>query len=434
MAAVSRRSMLVVGDAFADVIAGPLSNLPMWGRNTVSPGAIEAQPGGAAVNVASGLHCLRGDTYLFTGIGHDAFGDMLRRHCSRIGLQLLEAACSDTAQPTGVCLVLSSPEDRAFCSHFGISDQFDAAELIAHQGAALRAIQPPLGHIHCSGYFSCAALRKTLPALLTLARGLGATVSLDTNNDASGAWGSVDGLWSTMLPLCDLFMPNELEACAIAGTEASDLEGAIATLTQQVGGSVIVTLGAKGAVVASRGREPVRVGAPCVDAVDTVGAGDAFKAGFLAAYLAGCSLHEAASTGCLSGALCVTKRGACSSPPSRTQLAAFAAAHGADAGGFLSSADPLPGERNASHDANADADEGIDPLLHVHGGRSTERQRQWWSFCLLWLGGTWPYQAVLQAQVYYSAELPDLASAVLLLFTWPLLLCHTLQVICSSYA
>ena len=103
--------------------------------------------------------------------------------------------------------------------------------------------------MHCSGFFSCGALRKTLPALLRAARSLGATTSLDTNNDASGQWGAMDGLWHEVLPAVSLFMPNELEACAIASVAADDLGGAIARLVRQVGGRLVVTRGADGALV-----------------------------------------------------------------------------------------------------------------------------------------------------------------------------------------
>jgi hypothetical protein len=59
----------------------------------------------------------------------------------------------------------------------------------------------------------------------------------------------------------------------------------------------------------------------------------------------------------------------------------------------------------------------------------SEQRLLWWGFCLLWLGGTWPYQAVLQAQAYYQASLPDLSFLVLMMFTWPLLGCHCAQVL-----
>jgi len=51
----------------------------------------------------------------------------------------------------------------------------------------------------------------------------------------------------------------------------------------------------------------------------------------------------------------------------------------------------------------------------------------WWGFCLLWLGGTWPYQAILQAQQYYARSMPGLGFFVLMTFAWPLLGGHLVQ-------
>ena len=118
--------ILVVGDAFVDVLAGPLPSLPSLGTNVVSPEPIAALPGGAALNVACNLRRLANPARrvtLFTGLGRDAFSEVPRSHCAKLGVNLIEADV-DARLPTGVCIVLSGATDRAFCSHYGVSDSF----------------------------------------------------------------------------------------------------------------------------------------------------------------------------------------------------------------------------------------------------------------------------------------------------------------------
>ena len=74
----------------------------------------------------------------------------------------------------------------------------------------------------------------------------------------------------------------------------------------------VVSRGADGAQAWRAGQDqPTSVPAETVDAVeDTVGAGDAFAAGFLAAHLAGAADALALRAGCAAGAACVRAAGA----------------------------------------------------------------------------------------------------------------------------
>ena len=75
---------------------------------------------------------------------------------------------------------------------------------------------------------------------------------------------------------------------------------------------VVVTLGAAGCLAVEDG--VTRVPAVPVQAVDAVGAGDAFVAALTWALLDGRSLPDAAAVGCRAGTVAVTRVGARSSP------------------------------------------------------------------------------------------------------------------------
>jgi sugar/nucleoside kinase (ribokinase family) len=77
-----------------------------------------------------------------------------------------------------------------------------------------------------------------------------------------------------------------------------------------VGGTVVVKLGAAGAVAATSRGAVVEAAALPVEAIDATGAGDAFAAGFLIAWLGGDGLDAALAAGAAFGARAVTTMGA----------------------------------------------------------------------------------------------------------------------------
>jgi sugar/nucleoside kinase (ribokinase family) len=131
----------------------------------------------------------------------------------------------------------------------------------------------------------------------------GLTISLDTNDDPADTW---QGGLLDVLRHVDLFLPNEREAMKIAGT--GDLETAVEKLAKLVP-LLVVKLGRQGAL-AQRGNERFVSPAHQVEAIDPVGAGDSFDAGFLHEYLRGADdLPACLSAGNLAGALSTTRPG-----------------------------------------------------------------------------------------------------------------------------
>lgn len=132
-------------------------------------------------------------------------------------------------------------------------------------------------------------------------------------------------------PFVDILIPNETELRTIFGSDESDEEAmARALLAKGVGQAVIVTLGARGAMIVAKdadaGVNVTMVNAPdelpCKNdpVKDTIGAGDAF-CGSLSAYLSsGLSLAESAKKACGVASMSVRKMGAQSSYPTADDL------------------------------------------------------------------------------------------------------------------
>ena len=142
------------------------------------------------------------------------------------------------------------------------------------------------------------ARRRVIPA----SQGEGADHIARYQRRSADTW---QGNLQDVLPFVDILLPNEREAMKIAGT--NDLDAAVDNLAQQVP-LLVVKLGRQGAM-ARRGSERFLSPALKVDAVDPVGAGDSFDAGFLHEFVRGSDLATCLASGNRAGALSTTRPG-----------------------------------------------------------------------------------------------------------------------------
>jgi sugar/nucleoside kinase (ribokinase family) len=187
--------------------------------------------------------------------------------------------------------------------------------MLTHLGAinALTADQVPddlMGqarHLHIASYFLQTRLQPDIPELFGRARVLGLTTSLDTNWDPSEQWSGVHDL----LPLVDVFLPNENEACAL-----TKMDSVIDSIRKLGTNSKIVAvkMGAEGGI-AVEGATLVQAPVIPVELVDTVGAGDTFDAGFIYGFLAGWPLEKSLKLGVACGSLSTEKPGGLEGQP-----------------------------------------------------------------------------------------------------------------------
>jgi ribokinase len=262
-----RPQVVVVGDVNSDVVA-VLSGEPAPGSDR--PARIRTTGGGAGANVAVHL-ARRGVDVLLAGcVGDDAAGAGLVAELSAEGVRTALRAVPDTATGTVVSLVEPGGE----------------RSMLADRGANLhlRADDVPVAarHLHVSGYTLLDdGPRPAGLAALAAARAAGCTVSVDPASTGPLATAGVER-WLADADGATLLLPNADEARLLTGCgDPVDAARALAGRFPLVS----VSLGADGALWAS---EAGLVHHPALPAriVDTTGAGDAFTAGLLAAWLA----------------------------------------------------------------------------------------------------------------------------------------------------
>ncbi|CAN0589682.1 unnamed protein product, partial [Laminaria digitata] len=154
--------------------------------------------------------------------------------------------------------------------------------------------------------------------LFKRAKDLGLTTSLDPQWDPSEDW-QLD--LPSLLPHVDLFMPNHKELMYI--TDTSSIEAGVEKL-KQYAHTIVIKDGEQGAALYGDGqllRKPAFLNK---EAVDCIGAGDSFGAGFIAKYIQGRPLDECLEYANLMGAINTTAAGGTTAFKSLDTIAATA--------------------------------------------------------------------------------------------------------------
>jgi sugar/nucleoside kinase (ribokinase family) len=302
--------LLVVGDANPDVVLGPLPGPLAFGqREQLVPTGLLTLGGSAAI-VACGAARL-GLKVAFAGrIGDDDTGAYVRGALESRGVDT-GALRTDPDLPSPLTAVINRDGDRAILTAAGTLAATTGDDVPEDLIARCR-------HVHAASYFLMPGLAAALPRLFAAARRHGATTSLDTNDDPADAWDPA-GL-AAVLPVTDVLLPNAQEARALSGLD--DLEAAAEHLAAR-GPLVVVKDGAEGAL-AHDGRAPTRTPAVPVEPRDTVGAGDSFDAGMIAALLAGLPMKQALALAAACGALSTRAFGGTGAQPTWDEAVAAA--------------------------------------------------------------------------------------------------------------
>ena len=228
-------------------------------------------------------------------IGVDPFGQLALQYLRTAGVDVRNVMEAVDGTPTGVTVLLPHDNGRRILTFPGTIASLSVADLDVNSIAQAR-------HFHLSSLFLQTGLHSGLPGLLAKLKARGLSISLDTNDDPSDRW---NGVLHEILPFIDILLPNQNELCRMArrATVVDALDALSPTVPM-----IIVKCGSEGALVQHHGSRTAIPPIP-VEAFDSIGAGDSFNAGFLAAWLSGQSPEESARAGNITGALSTVQAG-----------------------------------------------------------------------------------------------------------------------------
>jgi ribokinase len=278
--------------------------LPQRGETVMGSG-VEQIPGGKGGNQATAAARLGARVAMIGCLGGDVFGDALRAGLQREGIDVTNLR---TAPDAGSGLALISVEDSGqntivvepgANALLSPADVQAAEQTIAAADVLLLQLEVPI---------------PTNLAALEIAWKHGVRVQL---NPAPASEALPPELWQA-----DWICPNETEAAKL--TEQPINSPATATtaalkLARRGSGNVLITLGENGAIVVTQG-QCLHAGAFRIQSVDATAAGDACVAAWAVAIAEGRSIQDSIRFAAAAGAITVSRRGASTSLPLRTEV------------------------------------------------------------------------------------------------------------------
>lgn len=306
-----RHGVVVIGSAHVDLIA-VAERIPDSGESL--PGSLfKMTPGGKAANQSAQCALLSMPTWLVARTGDDRFGDFLVQALGAKGVDLTFCTRDDTEQTGASPIHVGQGGEYASIIVPGAAGRLANQDLEnaspAFQGASVAIIQLELSMALAT---RAAAIARSKECLVVL--------------NASPISPALSALSDALLSNVDYLVVNRRELMAITSSKCKNAQavGAAASSLREATEmlAVVVTLGPDGAMAITR-NETFHMPAAPVNAIDTVGAGDAFLGTLVTAIVRGEDLESALRFAVAAGALATTRHGAFDALPAASDLAAF---------------------------------------------------------------------------------------------------------------
>ena len=302
---MNRPGAIVIGDAAVDTrIQLPDKDVGVGTLKDIRP---DLSPGGTVGNTAVALARIGVKVGLVFAVGADGYGDYLKQALSTAGVDIHHVQVVPGRFTLNVIVIIDQSGERYFAVH-----PADGAASLYYPPAALDLDSlRAAGWLHVSGSgFEHGTTRHTVLKAMAWAKESGVPVSLDLNLRPQTDSLSPDYQETVdrALHYADYVLGSATDEFTLYTGLADGIEAARLVAAGQR--TVVARLGHEGCLVITPAGTTEHIPAFTVPVVDTLGAGDVFNAGFIAAGLAGQSVLAAARWGNALAALSVAAAGA----------------------------------------------------------------------------------------------------------------------------
>ncbi|MCT4543413.1 MAG: ribokinase [Vallitalea sp.] len=283
----------VMGSFVVDLMART-PHLPVVGE-TVKGSLFKMGPGGKGSNQGVSAQRSGSDVTMITKIGQDVFGDIACNNFLKEKMNLTYVF-RDEEKETGTALIMvdeNTSDNKILvtlgaCGNLTKENIEKTKEVIESSDVFLTQLETNMDAVTQAIDI---AYNKDIPVILNPA--------------------PIQEIPDGLLKKVYILTPNETEAAALTGIKVETLEDAkeSAKILKRKGAhNVIITMGSKGALIATKDSE-IWVESLKVNAIDTTGAGDAFNGALATALAEGKNIEQAAIFANAAAAISVTRMG-----------------------------------------------------------------------------------------------------------------------------
>jgi ribokinase len=295
--------IVVVGSSNTDLVI-KAENLPSPGE-TILGGDFYQNPGGKGANQAVAAARLGGKVSLICKLGNDSFGRQSKLNFDNDGI---DTSCLlfDAEKPSGVALIMVDKNGEnsivvASGANATLSpaDLINFSETIENASIVLMQLEIPI---------------ETVEFVTSIAVNAGVKVIL---NPAPART-----LSDSLLENINIITPNEIEAEMLSGIKIQGIDSAkeaAKKIHDRGVSTVIITMGSDGALVFN-GETYAHIPVSPVIPLDTTAAGDVFNGALAVSLAEGKDINDAVSFACQAAAISVTRIGAQSSAPYKSEI------------------------------------------------------------------------------------------------------------------